>query len=69
MSDWQPIETVPKDGTIVLFGRWTKVAGTIYAPRWTVAVGRMEKENYVRSTPSMQYSRPTHWAFMPEPPK
>ena len=72
MSEWQPIETAPKDGTPVLVaqprdkhGWWIDVAENFYevdehldaTDKW------LGRESHSVSC------RPTHWMPLPEPPK
>jgi hypothetical protein len=59
MSDWQPIETAPKDGTRVL----------IYEPNTeeggSVLLGKYEDGQWH----DLDFNRnPTHWMPLPEPP-
>ena len=65
MSEWQPIETAPKDGTRILTasrhnsGWWLIVAewGGKSPPRWIDSfIGRTAQS-------------PTHWMPLPEPPQ
>ena len=66
MSDWQPIETAPKDGTkIIAFDHHAGVVIVRWRMRWPetgcewIEATGEEYENY----------RPTHWMPLPEPPK
>lgn len=79
IDPWQPIKTVPKDGTLVdLWVEWP--AGTPNAPaaerlpdcRWVG--GWMQKDSTAYDT--FEYldtegdrPKPTHWMARPEPPK
>lgn len=70
MSDWQPIQTAPKDGTPILLG-WNNVAGR------DVAIGQFGSAaefegvwgfidavfDFVPLDP-----QPTHWVPLPPPP-
>ena len=75
MSQWQPIETAPKDGTRII-GRRS------YAERYT---GRLRYErhktfwgktshvpiygwNYGRDVEDQELWEPTHWMPLPDPP-
>jgi hypothetical protein len=50
MSDWQPIETAPKDGTVIRIrqGRWSP-----HHARW--------KDGYWQSIEYTGTQHPTHW--------
>jgi len=71
MSEWQTIETAPKDGTVVLlytpgYGRWIGKCERA----WRIV---MSKSNPVKphekSHESSQFDiGPTHWLPLPEPP-
>lgn len=77
MSDWQPIETAPKDGTRVLLYResrfeWTRIIVGQWdterfankpRPYWTHDLERLTGKTEARATTV------THWQPLPEPPK
>ena len=64
MSEWQPIETAPKDGTKVLF--WHN--GDIHLAWWRKNIlGQEGFGGYGWSY--AEFSMPTHWMPSPEPPK
>ena len=58
MSDWQPIDTAPKDGTEVLLWWFRRhVVGSYVAGGWTdESLGQYDVS-------------PTHWMPLPEPPE
>ena len=76
MSDWQPIETAPKDGTsVLLFGPLGVVLG-----RWCDA--QRDTEDFYKRHQLLNFfshtgwsydfvdqHQPTHWMPLPEPPK
>jgi hypothetical protein len=83
MSEWQPIETAPRDGTEIIgiyFREWEGMSTTVYGP-WTVAFrGKTWRSSWdgseVISSESdfgTEYKEPdcdpTHWMPMPGPPK
>lgn len=60
--EWQPIETAPKDTTVLLYG----------AKRLEMCVGmNHSRDGWVTDTTSEWLSMytPTHWMPLPEPPK
>ena len=74
MTEWQPIETAPKDGT-VLIGKipngnldfnneikWVSGWCALYKMEW----GGMKKEIWLKLNDEHQ---PTHWMPLPKPPK
>lgn len=60
MSEWQPIETAPKDGTYLLTsdGKWREVCKFVDG-FWC---SDLEGESY------SYVLEPTHWQPLPEPP-
>ena len=71
MSDWQPIETAPKDGTEVLLAIPTYGVG----PTFEFAVGGFfngawfGEEDDAYDADEAAYQDPTHWMPLPEPPR
>ena len=68
MSEWQPIETAPKDGTRALV--WISLKGDHVRDRsyamiacYDGFVWRHGHSDYILST------QPTHWMNLPSPPK
>lgn len=72
MSEWQPMDTAPKDGRIILAyfpleglgDSWCRVMPVFYSrtmqPRPWIFAGRAA---------SSYSDGPTHWMPLPEPPK
>src|SRR6266550_5689571 len=60
-TDWQPIETAPRDGTMILIGRWDRGLATIYSDHWAEDPGC-----WCDSSGSFL---PTHWMPLPHPPE
>ncbi len=56
MSEWQPIETAPKDGTEVILGNWIR--------KW-VLVGYWHRGGWQVDSGTVT---PTHWQAFPAPP-
>jgi len=66
MSEWQPIETAPKDGTPILLG----IAGPHYWPRsawWCLDEERWVVHKGGRFSAWFDIP-PTHWMPLPSPP-
>lgn len=74
--DWQPIETAPRDGTVILLfiedhvidGSWDRFVrqdGSIYEPTsWDVA----RLSSHGCGCCSSENDQPTHWMPLPPPP-
>jgi hypothetical protein len=63
MTDWQPIETAPRDGTEIIVCRrfeGRKFMGVVMwdGRYWTIDYGF-----------PFYFDNPTHWMPLPEPPK
>lgn len=72
MNQWQPIETAPKDGTIVLRPHTTWGAMAVrhkrkdHSPEFTRGFSWMSSD-YTRLWPDEAFG--PHWMPLPEPPK
>ena len=73
MSEWQPIETAPKDGSVVL-ATWGDlvVMATFHCEGSSsdvYAVAVPDKEFFQWHEMVNRLFRPTHWKPLPQPPK
>jgi hypothetical protein len=72
MTDWQPIETAPKDGSLILlyfervYGDSIEIAG--WFPFGLQSKNRKE-HRWRRSRWEEVYDGPTHWMPLPSAPK
>lgn len=70
MSAWQPIESVPKDGTKVLLGRFVKECqcgrSSFIEVDWYRQQGEASYTGFGRF--SLHWP-PTHWMPLPPPPE
>lgn len=78
MADWQPIETAPKDGTLILgFGQWAgEISGIDSTPGRCLIYWCSPHTDYPgfewKVTGGDAYAswmKPTHWMPIPEPPE
>jgi hypothetical protein len=83
MSEWQPIETAPKDGTEIIVGNdqatvWiTRGSWWSDGEHWATqgydkqeeAAGWWSYANSVGQDKLNDYRQPTHWLPMPTPPQ
>lgn len=60
-TGWRPIETAPRDGTMILVGRWDQGLATVYGDHWAEDPGCWYD--------SSGLFEPTHWMPLPEPPE
>ena len=69
MSEWQPIESAPKDGTVVFLG-WESKEGEIIHPEerglWNFVIDEWCHDGELEDYYVMFH--PTHWMPLPEPP-
>ncbi len=71
MSDWQPIETAPKDGSDLLISD----GKTVSQGGWISQIDQGADYEGQSCAPSAGWwsvncdTNPTHWMPMPEPPK
>lgn len=71
MSDWQPISTAPKDGTVIQV--WHAIHGCPVSVMWKEEGFRFRGEilhwierTYTSSWPERAF---THWMPLPQPPE
>ena len=64
-TSWQPIETAPKEGSVIVFGRWEEGHEFDGQPWWNIA-GCTETGIY---GDWYDEAIPTHWMPLPEPPQ
>jgi hypothetical protein len=62
MSDWQPIETAPKDGSVICCAEYWDGGWIFWPDYW-----RKYLEPYGEGFGGCR--RPTHWMPLPEPPR
>jgi len=63
VTEWQPIETAPRNGTPFL-------CGSFYHGRWVWRLGKWnEYHKAFNQFPSYHYGPFTHWQPLPEPPE
>jgi hypothetical protein len=66
MSDWQPIETAPKDGSAILLWPGAK----IWTDQMTPAIGWYARGfGWTCSSAGASGDIATHWMPLPEPPR
>ena len=64
MSEWQPIDTAPKDQLIL---GWVRMHGyNIYEYRKSVYGGASGWQLHI---PGLRVNKPTHWMPLPSPPQ
>lgn len=70
--DWQPIETAPKTGEFLTWGRFGATADSEASETMLCIAGRGHAGSWlVQPCSPMRsgYWQPTHWLPLPEPPK
>lgn len=68
MSEWQPIETAPKDGTPILVYR-PAASGVGYIQKVSGDYAMLHKSGKWVWACSNDAAQPTHWMPLPELPK
>lgn len=69
---WQPIETAPKDGTVVLIyhcDKFHSCFNKILMAHYSKESTFKDMWELYRSSGTEKYHEPTHWMPLPEPPK
>lgn len=72
---WQPIETAPKDGTVILVNNPIKSYSNKKYYKYPVVMAWANRyitegrESYYWKSFNHGYPKPTHWMPLPEPPK
>jgi hypothetical protein len=75
MNEWQPIETAPKDGMILLFRPTAPKWGMVSEGKWDAQPHHKKPNPYwemwlkIGSTTDSRRHDPTHWMPLPEPPE
>lgn len=78
MSEWQPIETAPKDETYIaaiarIDGKWSAVstiAWNVYLGAWADHIAPNEwADRHHMPRAKAVVVQPTHWMPLPEPPQ
>lgn len=74
MTEWQPIETAPRDGTLIIIAY--KVFGRYRVYPASYGVGGFVDSDFAwgildhdGSTNAVKTGEPTHWMPLPEPPE
>ena len=80
MTQWQPIETAPRDGTRIILAKIIPADEDREAGVWWVCGGRWQTEHILSGTGGKirrqaqwtdgvdNLGEPTHWMPLPEPP-
>jgi hypothetical protein len=63
MSEWQPIETAPKDGTDILVWMFGNSMAVVFYD------DNLDHPWHTMDGPAYHKEAPTHWMPVPEPPK
>lgn len=69
MSDWQPIETAPKDRRIRLWAAGAERHGRWDDDRYSKKPRPFWSFETVMGTTFQRTNQPTHWMECPEPPR
>ena len=74
MSEWQPIETAPKDGVVVILGRWMDEFGFVHGyghfeGRPSAFVSGWITHGFDPVMSNLGLASPTHWMPLPPPPE
>lgn len=69
-SEWQPIETAPKDGTWVLLYKYSQPCGIDDLDSWLpcMSLARYHEGYWYKNSEYTIGCNPTHWMLLPKPP-
>ena len=67
MTNWQPIETAPKDGYILVFGP-DQMDIAAWEPHWPNGGAWLRMQTAEYDNDGALVKTPTHWQPLPEPP-
>lgn len=69
--EWRPLETCPRDGTIIIIGSETNVYVAFWKQEWSWRKFRVEKSFHalwgLHERPEGESDNATHWMPFPEP--
>ena len=69
MSEWKPIETAPKDGTLILVYEPDNESWPIRSARWSQSPYPPGRWDWFYVYDDCLGEAPTHWMPLPSPPE
>ena len=68
-DDWQPIETAPKDESLILVYGPCEVDGESYPAQVGIALYHKIRDRWIDENNGYAIYHPTHWRPLPPPPQ